>query len=136
MCSDCKIKLQLLKAPFVKTYQKTCHASMNTYQFIKSQTGSNDLEGCEVRNTDSLIILLFLFLFLFTFSPHLLILIKQNKRPPPKINKYRHMGLCNQMHLKQQKNVPQSIQKNQSPVMFCTQSPVHQMCFRHRKRSK
>ncbi|XP_031635684.1 oxidation resistance protein 1 isoform X5 [Contarinia nasturtii] len=35
---------ELLKAPFVKTYQKTCH----TYQFIKSQTGSNDLEGCEV----------------------------------------------------------------------------------------
>lgn len=135
MCSDCKIKLQLLKAPFVKTYQKTCHASMNTYQFIKSQTGSNDLEGCEVRNTDSLIILLFLFLFLFTFPPPTYINQTKQKTTTKK-NKYRHMGLCNQMHLKQQKNVPQSIQKNQSPVMFCTQSPVHQMCFRHRKRSK
>lgn len=29
---------QLLKAPFVKTYN-----------IIKSQTGSNDLDGCEVR---------------------------------------------------------------------------------------
>lgn len=31
-------KRQLLKAPFVKTFH-----------IIKSQTGSNDLEGCEVR---------------------------------------------------------------------------------------
>lgn len=30
--------VQLLKAPFVKTYN-----------IIKSQTGSNDLDGCEVR---------------------------------------------------------------------------------------
>lgn len=38
---------------------------MNTYQFIKSQTGSNDLEGCEVRNKDYYCqSLLFLFLFL------------------------------------------------------------------------
>lgn len=31
-------RVQLLKAPFVKTYN-----------IIKSQTGSNDLDGCEVR---------------------------------------------------------------------------------------